>query len=188
MVKQLDDVVTIRLAKPQDRSTIVKIQLEALKVLAAKDYTPKQLSVILKNKSKPRKSYEIIFIAEIARQPVGFASLVYPFNTIGAVFVDPKFCRLGIGTKLLQRLEEEAIKYQVTLLWVNSSLNGRTFYRANGYSSVRKIIFSLYSTYIPCVQMKKRLLPVNNKEIVKEVYQLVAVVAIATLLGAFFLK
>lgn len=83
--------VIIRLAQPTDRNAIVKIQYNAIKVLAAKDYTPQQLKALLKSKSTPRKSPETIFIAEINREPVGFASLLYPPNTIGAVFVDRRF-------------------------------------------------------------------------------------------------
>lgn len=186
MKKQVNDRITIRLARPQDEYTIVKIQFNAFKVLAIKDYNSKQLNALLKSKSKPRKSREIILIAEIDQQPVGFASLLHPFNMIGAVFVSPNFARKGIGSKLLQSLEQEAIKYNVPILWVCSSLTGYSFYQANGYRTVRKTVLPLYSTYIPCIQMKKRLLSVTKKEILQEVYQLLVIVFGIILIITFF--
>ena len=185
MKRQLDDRVTIRLAKPEDKNIIVKIQFNALKVLAVKDYSYQQLNALLKSKSIPRKSRETIFIAEINSQPVGFASLIYPYNTIGAVFIAPNFARQKIGTKLLQRLEQEAIAHRVPILWVYSSLNGYGFYRANGYQTITKTFLPLYSTYIPCVQMKKRLLPLTAEEIFQEIYQLLTVLVLTNLSTKF---
>ena len=179
MKTQINEQVIIRLAKPEDKYAIIEIQYKALKVLSAKDYNPKQLKALLKSKSIARKSPETIFIAEINQRTVGFASLLQPPNTIGAVFVHPKFARKNIGTKLLQHLEQEAIKNEVPILWVCSSLTGHGFYRANGYQSIRKTTFPLYSTYIPCIQMKKRLLPVSKDEIVKEFSQFLTMTLIS---------
>ena len=186
MKLQIDDVVRIRLAKSQDRDDIVRIQLNAFKVLAAKDYDREQLEALIQSKSTPRDSNEIIFIAEIDGQPVGFAALIYPFNTINAVFVDPDFARRGVGSKLLQTLEREAVKHNVPILWVCSSLTGHNFYRANGYRTLRTTVFPLYSTYIPCRQMKKRILPITLKEVFDEVSQLLMAMGVAILLISFF--
>ena len=186
MKQQLHYKVTIRLAEPKDKYDIVKIQFYALKVLAAKDYNSEQLNALLRSKSTPRQSWETIFVAEIEQKVVGFASLLYPFNTIGAVFVDPLFVRRNIGTQLIERLEEEAIAYKVPVLWVYSSLTGYSFYQANGYQTIKKTTLPLYSTYIPCVRMKKRLLPVSKSEIFYEISQLLAVTILTAGAISFF--
>ena len=186
MKLQIDDLVKVRLAKPQDRDDIIRIQLSALKILAAKDYNQEQLDALLKSKSMPRNSDEMIFIAEIDGRSIGFASLLYPFNTIGAMFVDPDFARRGVGSKLLQILEQEAMGHKVSILWVCSSLTGHPLYLANGYRTLRSTVFPLYSTYIPCKQMKKRILPLTPKEVFDEMSQFVMAMGAMILVVSFF--
>lgn len=186
MQQPIDEKIIIRLAKPEDRDIIVDIQFNAIKTLSAKDYNYRQLNALLRSKSFYRKAKEITFVAEINQKVVGFASLLYPFNTIGAIFVDPNFARRKIGTKLLQRLEQEAITNRIPILWVSSSLTGYPFYRANGYRTIIKTNFPLYSTYIPFIQMKKRLLLVTREERLREAYQFFAVFVVTTLIVLLF--
>ena len=185
MRSQINQNIIIRLAKPTDKNSIIKIQYNAIKILSAKDYNHQQLQALLKSKSTPRKAPETIFIAELNNQPVGFASLLYPPNTIGAVFVDPNYARNKIGTLLLEHLEKKAIEHKIPILWVLSSLTGYGFYQANNYQTINKTALLLYSTYIPCVQMKKRLLPVTKEEIIQEFSQLLAMFVIAIMLISF---
>ena len=186
MKLQTNCAVSIRLAKPQDHKRIVEIQLNALKVLAAKDYNQEQLAALIASKTTPRSLDEITFIAEINSQAVGFASLLDSGNTIGAIFVEPDSARKGIGSKLLHALEQEAIKRQVPILWVCSSLTGYNFYLANGYRLLRTTAFPLDSTYIPCKQMKKRILPLTLSEVFEEVSQLLMAMAVMILAISFF--
>ena len=185
MKSQINKKVIIRPVKPEDKDDIVKIQYDALKIIAAKDYRPKQLNALLKSKSVPRKSPETIFMAEISGQPVGFASLLDPPNTIGAVFVHPNFARRSVGTLLLKRIEQEAIANRISVLWVHSSLTGHAFYKANGYQTIREICIPLYSTYIPCMLMKKRLLPIDKQEIIMELSQFTIALSIVIMLISF---
>ena len=186
MNSEISDLVIIRPAEPRDKYAIVEIQYNALKILGSKDYNSQQLNALLRSKSTPRKFLETIFVAEINRHPVGFASLLHPPNTIGAVFVDPNFARKSIGTQLLQRIEQEAKTQNIPILWVCSSLTGYNFYKANNYQTINKSFLALYSTYIPCVQMKKRLLPVATNEIIKEIYQLFIIAIASILLISFY--
>lgn len=185
MKLQNNDVVSVRLAKPQDKQAITRIQFDAIKILGAKDYNEEQLEALLESKSKPRNSREYIFIAEINSQPVGFAALSCSFNTIDAVFVDPDFARRGVGSKLLEIIEQEALKHKVSIVWVCSLLTGHNFYLANGYRTIRRTVFPLHSTYIPCLQMKKRILPVTFQEIFDEVSQLLMAMGIMILVISF---
>lgn len=188
MKLHVDDVsvVNIRLAEPQDQARIMKIQLDALQILAAKDYDEEQLDALLANKRMQRETDEIIFIAEIKSKVVGFASLLSSYNTIGAVFVDPNFVRKGVGSKLLTNIEQEAKKHSVPILWVCSSLTGYYFYKANGYRTLSTTVLPLDSTYIPCKQMKKRILPITTREIFDEISQLLMAMVVMILLVSFF--
>ena len=157
--------VLIRLARSEDSDEIVRLQLNSLKTLSAKDYSGLQLRVLLDSKSCPRSWDETIFIAEIDRTIVGFASLVRNHNVIGAVFVHPHFIRQGIGTKLLKIVEAEAINNQIKGVWVCASLTGHAFYKANGYQTLGKVnICRNLLVPIPCIKMKKRLFTLNQQE------------------------
>lgn len=181
---QTNQKVIIRLAKPEDESKIINIQYSSLKVLAAKDYNYAQMKALLRSKSTPRKSPETIFVAEINGTAVGFASLLHSLNMIGAVFVDPFFTRRSIGTLLIKKIEQEAASKKIPVLWVYSSLTGYNFYKANGYRTIEKTYLPLYSTYVPCIKMKKRLLPISHREVILEIIQFnlaVIIIAIAIL-------
>ena len=148
----------IRLATPRDSQPIVQLQYDSLRFLAADDYTPRQLEALLASKSCPRVWDETIFIAEINRKIVGFASISNYINIVNAVFVKPNFARCGIGTQLLLTIEQEAVKNNLKELKVCSSLTGHAFYLANGYKTLGKTAISVDSISIPCINMKKRLL------------------------------
>ena len=126
-----------------------------------------------------------IFVAEIAGSVIGFAALLGD-NTISAVFIEPNFARQGVGSLLLEHLEREVRDRQIPVLWVSSSLTGQNFYRANGYLEVEKTNLILGSNYIPCIRMKKRLLPISIKEIRSELIQLVVAMVLICFAIAFF--
>ena len=55
--------------------------------------------------------------------------------------------------------------------------------KANIYRTIQKTYLLLYSTYVPCIKMKKRLLPVSYREVILKIVQLnlaVIMTAIAT--------
>ncbi|GAB4541286.1 MAG: GNAT family N-acetyltransferase [Pleurocapsa sp.] len=179
------DKILIRLATRNDSDAIVRVQYDSIKMLAAKDYTAKELEALLKSKSLHRTWDEIIFVAEIKGEIVGLASLVKRNCSIGAVFVDPDFVRQGIGSKLLSVVEQEAIKHNIKILGVCSSLTGCAFYGANGYKNLGKTYIPLHTVFVPCIAMKKRLIHQTRSEYLREsVYQLfVVVIGIILLMG-----
>ncbi len=64
---------------------------------------------------------------------VGFGDLNLKAGEVEAVFVDPQFGRRGIGSQVLQALEELARKQGLTVLIVDASLNAVEFYVRAGY-------------------------------------------------------
>ena len=174
---QTVDNILIRLANRDDYDAIISVQYDSIKIILANDYTLQELEALLKNKTRQRSWDETIFVAEIAGNVVGFASLVKGHSSIGAVFVRPDFIRQGIGTRLLSSIEQEAIAHKVKTLGVCSSLTGHAFYVANGYKTLGKTYIPLNSVFIPCIAMKKRLFPPTKQEqLYESVYQIFVVV------------
>ena len=160
-----DNNLTIRLANKEDSSQIIQLQLNSLKILAAQDYTSHQIKAILNSKTQQRSILEIIFIAEVNHQAVGFAALDRYTNSLAGLFVAPEYVRQGIGTMLLQKIETEAVRLKIPILWVCASLTGYPFYKANKYQKLSRSNILVNRTLVPCVQMKKRLIPSTKVEI-----------------------
>ena len=175
-MKQQSDSIWIRRATSEDEPEIIRIQCKAISILTTGDYNPQQIKALLRSKSKPRSASEIVWVAEIAGSIIGFAATFGSLNIISAVFVEPNFTRRGIGSLLLQHLEREAINHKIPVLWVSSSLTGQNFYRANGYFKIARIYLVLGFSYIPCIHMKKRLLPMTKQEFTAELTQLLRAV------------
>ena len=161
--------ISIRLATREDDAAIIQLQCESIRVLSANDYPPKIIEALLKNKSNQHRfcfRYKTAFVAEYQDKIIAFASLNKRASIIIAMFVLPSFARQGIGTKILRALEQEAIENNIKTLWVISSLIGHKFYLANGYKNVAETSiaispFVLLIYYVPCIAMKKTLLPTN---------------------------
>lgn len=167
--KNQADKFIIRLANKNDVSQIITLQLKSLKVLAAKDYLPHQLQVLLASKKRRRGKFEIIFVAVKNYRIIGFAALDRFTNSLSGLYVDPEYTRQGIGTKLLQRIEQEAIKLKIPILWVCASLTGYSFYLTNNYQDLGRTGINLNGISVPCIQMKKRLLTPTTKEQLRDI-------------------
>ena len=153
--KHKDRHCLIRLAHKRDMPEIVDIQLKSLEILAAKDYQPEQLQVLLASKRGRRSIFETIFVAEIESIIVGFIALDRFTNSISGLFISPQYVRQGIGTKLINKVEQEAIRYKIPILWVCASLTGYPFYLANNYQKIDRTSIQVKGVLIPCIQMKK---------------------------------
>ncbi|MCL1466234.1 GNAT family N-acetyltransferase [Argonema galeatum] len=179
--------VSIRLAQSEDISKITKIQIDSIRILCAQYYNASQIETLLENKKQGRNWKELIFVAEIQSQIVGFSALSLIEPTINGVFVDPAFIRQGIGQKLLAALENEAGKNRARCLWVSASLNAVQFYESQGYQTISRNTISLASGVpIPVVTMKKVLIPPTRAEII--VTQLIYILVILFLLFAVVLR
>jgi GNAT superfamily N-acetyltransferase len=79
-------------------------------------------------------------------------------NRIWLVYVHPKWSGLGLGDKLIQRLESDMLKKGLKDITLESSLNAYNFYLRNGYKKVKKKSLEFRNGLrIPCIKMKKTL-------------------------------
>lgn len=150
--------VHIRQSKPEDLGYILQLQADSLRILS-NDYNLSQIESLIKSQKSARlSSDETTFIAELNSRIIGFSCFIDARNTIGGVYVHPDFVRRGIGTKLLNAVEEVAIQRKCQIIYVTSSLSSVDFYKANGYQVVRNSGFlSDLTTWIECVNLEKKL-------------------------------
>lgn len=74
-------------------------------------------------------------MAQIGVSLVGFAELSPDGEEVRMVFVEPTVAERGIGTSLLERVEEEAARRGVERLSLRSSLNAVPFFERFGYET-----------------------------------------------------
>ncbi|OKH28051.1 GNAT family N-acetyltransferase [Chroogloeocystis siderophila] len=158
--------ITVRKARQEDAEAICHVHCVSVRTLCANNYTPEQIEAWI-GSSEPenfRKALlergEIVFVAEIAGAIAGFSSLFK--NEIYAVYVHPDYTRRGVGTRLLNAVEKEAIFQHITKLKLIASTTSEPFYQAHGYQVLERSFHALSSgTQIPCVYMEKLLNETN---------------------------
>lgn len=165
-----------RLAKSEDLEKVLELQSSSIKLMSS-DYNPRQIESLVRSQFSARlRSNEIVFLASYKDELVGFACLdinSFQFGgfQIGGVYVHPNFVRQGIGTQLLELIEKTAIEKGCQVISVLSSLTACNFYKARGYKVIHQSgFFSHWNVWIPCLIMKKSLVPVTKPE---NFYQLI---------------
>lgn len=159
----------VRPAVTADAEAIVRTHYEAVWHTARNNYSPDVLeawAVKLSDSSYKQVHREIldvdlvVLVAESLSRVVGFGMIVPADEELRAVYVDPAFGRQGVGTAILERLEQTARERGVAQLNLSSSINAEAFYGKHGYSVVERTTLRLRSgCEMACVRMTKTLLP-----------------------------
>lgn len=103
-----------------------------------------------------QSNVEVMFVAEVENQIVGFGSIVPKNGELRSVYVGPQFGGLGIGKQLLAKLEEEARLRGLRKLVMDASLSAESFYRSQGYVEISRIEHVLGSgSKMAAIRMEK---------------------------------
>lgn len=129
--------ITIRNAKSNDIINICKLFEISIKNTCITEYTKEQISAWVETgkyntnwKLKIEKDFFII--AEIGSLIVGFGSLENNGH-IDLLYVHSDFQKIGIATKILSTIENEAINKNINRLWTDSSITAIPFFINNNY-------------------------------------------------------
>lgn len=155
----------IRLAKSFDIERIIELQSNSIRSLST-DYEPSEIESLVISQARARLTYdEIVVLAFDKDELVGFACLVVNYSLISGLYVHPNFIRQGIGTHLLDFINNTALEKGCELIDVYSSVTAVNFYQARGF---KVISFSGFFTedniWIPCTYMTKNLFISSNLE------------------------
>jgi N-acetylglutamate synthase-like GNAT family acetyltransferase len=152
----------IRRAEQKDREAVWRTHTAAIREICRSHYTEDELEAWT-NLLSPRRYEQAIerlefFVAEDAGEVVGFGTLNVESGEVEAVYVNPPAARRGVGSRLLQTLEESARRSGLTRLHLSASLNAVGFYERAGYVSGGSARHRLQSgVEIECVPMSKEL-------------------------------
>jgi predicted N-acetyltransferase YhbS len=148
----------IRKFKKEDAKRVSDVIRKCLKEVVIKEY-PKKVIISLCDFFKPsliisNSKNRAIFVAVENGKVIGTASL--KGDTVFTVFVDPKIHRQGVGSKLMDKVEESAKKKGYKTVKVPSSFGAFEFYKRRGYKKV-KINHVKVKSHAETIEMKKEL-------------------------------
>jgi GNAT superfamily N-acetyltransferase len=132
--------IDIRLARPDDRLTLIELQRRAS--LMWEDVRDELLArPELIDSSLPAEmiANNQVFVAERGDRILGFATIVTHEGDdaeLEGLFVEPAEWRRGIGTALVKAVEREAQAWGANRLHVLANRNVRDFYEANGFETL----------------------------------------------------
>jgi GNAT superfamily N-acetyltransferase len=181
--------IQIRTAQPDEIEKL--IDLQSLSILnsppRSRRYDRQQIDSLVCSQADSRRScwgWETILVAENALQEViGFACMEIDRGRITGLFVHPDFMGQGVGSRLLIGLENIALDYKIKTLWVLSSIEAIDFYRKNKYTPQGKTGFlSSVAVWIPCLILKKQLIPIPPIDRAISVFKFLATIALIVLL------
>jgi ribosomal protein S18 acetylase RimI-like enzyme len=142
----------IKTATLQDAESIARIHICSWQKMY-KDFIPETILQNLSIKDRTQQWHDLIkqgikvLILEIDQQIVGFASICEfrafsvdsSMGEISAIYLDPEYWRMGLGTKLCLAAIAELAKqgYKKILLWVfEANVQAQKFYDSLGFSAI----------------------------------------------------
>jgi GNAT superfamily N-acetyltransferase len=168
-MKRITAKISIRNARVEDASAFVHLHYQAVHAMAADSYEKSILdswssskfeeriaAVERSIKENPDNAFKLM--AEVDGVIVGLGEVVPGANELRAVYVAPQAARLGIGSAILDKLEDIAREKGSKELWLDASLNAESFYVARGYKSEERGVHELRSgEKMDCIKMRKTL-------------------------------
>ena len=155
----------LRLGEPADAPALMALHYAAVHQSAVRSYSMAVLDAWSPPDDRERverlrcaiaNGEELVVVALLGDRIVGFGSLVTANNELRAIYVHPRNARTGVGSALLQRLQEAAKAAAVPHLEMDASLNAERFYSSHGFRVVSRGVHRLNSgVEMACVRMRK---------------------------------
>jgi putative acetyltransferase len=132
--------VILRDYAESDGPATLDVFRRAIRVTAARDYTPEQVAAWASDEIDPagwdaRRRASRTRVAEVDGSVAGFTD-VDERGYVDMMFVDPAFARRGVASALLEWAESTARELGAVELSTHASLTARPFFEAHGFSVV----------------------------------------------------
>ena len=158
------NMITIRKAKQEDRESIWRVHIRAIKEVCKSHYSENELEAWTGVLKPSRYTADIgnrtFLVAKDRENIVGFGRLNLENGKIEAVYVCPDHNRQGIGRKILNALERAAQDSNLATLYLWAALNAIPFYRSQGYTEQGQKKYLLPFGRVACIYMVKNLISI----------------------------
>jgi len=150
----------IRRAKLSDTKEINNLIKKTLKKVNIKDYSKKQIEVLIEKNTLQDTSNRIkegkVFCAVENTKIIGIAG-VYG-NRLGGFYVSPNKINKGIGKQLLEVAENYMVKNKRRKAKLSSTITALEFYKKHGYKVIKREKWEPEKGIVfPVVEMEKKL-------------------------------
>jgi N-acetylglutamate synthase-like GNAT family acetyltransferase len=131
----------IRKFKNEDAKEVCNIIKRNDKEISSKDYPKLIIDSWIKNLTLDyiikKSEKRICFVAILDNKVIGYVSL--DNNEIKKLFVNPDYHKLGIGRKLMLKIENISKKNNLNKLFLKSSIYAENFYKKVGFEKLMEI-------------------------------------------------
>lgn len=132
----MDDRILIRPYTAGDADATIEIFLRSIREVSSKDYLPAQIEAWAKVEDRSlwaeRRISRPAWIAEVDGKPAGFSDLTDD-GCLDMMFVHPEFQGIGVATRLLRTVEEEALTLGFRRIYTEASRTARPFFEGKGF-------------------------------------------------------
>lgn len=153
-------MLSIRNYLSPDADATIEIFLKAIREIACKDYTQKQINAWAQVEDREAwgetRASRPTWIATYNSSPVGFADLE-PGGHLDMMFVHPDFQGLGAASLLLQTVETAAHSFGLPVITTEASLTARPFFQSRGFTIVAAQEVQKRGHTLPNFRMEKHL-------------------------------
>lgn len=154
----------IRKFTNRDINQMISLFYQTVHSVNAKDYTKEQLDAwapleeIEQMASAWLDSFQdhMTYVAEFKDTIVGFSDMT-DTGYLDRLYVHKDYQNLGIATSLVQKLESEAVKMQVEVIYTDASITAKPFFQHIGYIIESTQTVVRRGTSLVNYKMKKRL-------------------------------
>lgn len=130
--------IAIRAYRSTDLDAVIEIFLSAIRVVAAKDYTPAQIEAwaqVDRALWETRRASRPTWVAIIGGERVGFSDLE-PDGHVDMMFVHPAHQGEGVASALLATVETAARAQGLAAIFTHASITARPFFARHGFRVV----------------------------------------------------
>ncbi|PDT18150.1 GNAT family N-acetyltransferase [Rhizobium sp. J15] len=139
----MNERILIRPYAPDDVDATIEIFLRSIHEVSSKDYSAAEIEAWAKVEDRSlwaeRRMSRPAWTAEIGGKPVGFSDLTGD-GCLDMMFVHPEFQGVGVATRLLRRVEEEALRLGYGRIYTEASRTARPFFERQGFRMVARQI------------------------------------------------
>jgi len=134
--------MTIKVAKIEDLPRILEIRYDAIIENSAQTYSPREIKILLQDANLAELREMILdqklFIAYVEQQIVGLTG--WKDLTLKHVYIDPKFERRGIASKLVMHTQQDYItRTKNNILKTGCVLYAVDFYQKQGFEIIHQV-------------------------------------------------
>ena len=149
----------IRKYRESDAEAHAEIHTESVRKIASEDY-PEEVIEVWSDKEpedSPLDEEKERFVAEDNGELVGFSDYNKETNELSGLYVKPGYSGKGIGARLLEKAEKEALKSGLEKLWCKSTITAKDFYQRNGWKLIEETKHEIEDIEMKVYKMEKEL-------------------------------